>query len=250
MRYTSSQSGNRRPEESVAPFSAAEPRLRLSSIVHDFNNLLTPVLTILEELQGRRVGTSRQLKKLDGAIYCAFRAKILARELLDFTNPRQARPEPVDIHQLISLLEAALASVLPSSISLEVDIANNLPLAFVDQPFVERALLNLVLNARDAMPEGGEITIAAAPEFPPVSQAGTRKLMIRLSVANRGISPEAPSMVGHPDFSTQTNRTSLVLAIVKQLMESLEGGLTLTNTPRQGTTVDLWLPAMSARSAD
>ena len=133
--------------------------------MHDFNNLLTPVLTILEELQGRRVGTSRQLKKLDGAIYCAFRAKILARELLDFTNPRQVRPEPVDIHQLVALLEAALASVLPSSISLEVDIANSLPLAFVDQPFVERALLNLVLNARDAMPEDGEITIAAAPSF-------------------------------------------------------------------------------------
>ena len=203
----------------------------LSSIVHDFNSLLTPVLTILEELQSRRAGTSRQLRKLDGAIYCAFRAKILARELLDFTNPRQARPEPVNIHQLISLLEAAFASVLPSSISLEVDIANSLPLAFIDQLFVERALLNLVLNARDAMPEGGEITIAAAPEFTPVSQAGTRKLMIRLSVASRGISPEAPSMVGHPDFSTQTNRTSFVLAIVKQLMESLEGGLTLTNTP-------------------
>ncbi|WP_254016408.1 ATP-binding protein [Mesorhizobium escarrei] len=111
------------------------------------------------------------------------------------------------------------------------------------------ALLNLVLNARDTMPEGGEITIAAAPELPPVSLAGPRKLMIRLSVANRGISPEAPSMVGHPHFSTQTNRTSLVLAIVKQLMESLEGGLTLANTARQGTTVDLWLPAISACSA-
>ena len=56
-------------------------------------------------------------------------------------------------------------------------------------------------------------------------------------------------MVGHPDFSTQTDRTSFVLATVTQLMESLEGGLTLTST-RQGTTVDLWLPAMSARSAD
>ncbi|CAH2407409.1 Histidine kinase [Mesorhizobium ventifaucium] len=250
MRYTSSHSSDRRLEEPVAPFSAAVPPLCLSSIVHDFNSLLTPVLTILEELQARRAGTSRQLRKLDGAIYCAFRAKILARELLDFTSPRQARPEPVDIHQMISLLEAALESVLPSSISLEVDIANSLPLAFVDQPFVERALLNLVLNARDAMPEGGEITIAAASELPPVSQAGPRKLMIRLSVANRGISPEAPSMVGHPHFSTQTNRTSLVLAIVKQLMESLEGGLTLTNTARQGTTVDLWLPAISACSAD
>jgi signal transduction histidine kinase len=138
VRYTSSQYDSRRPEEPVAPLSAAEPRLYLSSIVHDFHNLLTPVLTILEELQARRVGTSRQRRKLDGAIYSAFRAKILARELLDFTNPRQARPEPVDIHPLISLLKAAFESVLPSSISLEVDIANSLPLAFVDQPFVAR----------------------------------------------------------------------------------------------------------------
>ena len=165
MPYMSSPSGHRAPEETAAPLSAAEPRLHLSSIVHDFNSLLTPVLTILEELQGHRVGTSRQLKKLDGAIYCAFRAKILARELLDFTHPRQVRPEPVDIRQLVALLEAALASVLPSSISLEVDIANNLPLAFVDQPFVERALLNLVLNARDVIPQGGDITIDATYSF-------------------------------------------------------------------------------------
>lgn len=101
-----------RGSEAVPAVTATDSRLLLSSIVHDFNNLLTPIVTILEELQARHVGTSRQLKKIDGAIYCAFRAKVLARQLLDFANPRPASPEPVQIRQLLEPLETALASVL------------------------------------------------------------------------------------------------------------------------------------------
>lgn len=83
MEYSSSQYGYCRPDESGAPTGAKEPRRLLWSIVHDFDKLLTPVLTILQELQERRAGTSRQIRKIDGAIFCAFRAKTLARQLLD-----------------------------------------------------------------------------------------------------------------------------------------------------------------------
>src|SRR4051794_35480209 len=78
----------RRGSEAVPAGTATDSRLLLSSVVHDFNNLLTPIVTILEELQARHIGTSRQLKKIDCAIYCAFQAKVLARQLLDFANPR------------------------------------------------------------------------------------------------------------------------------------------------------------------
>jgi signal transduction histidine kinase len=231
---------------------ATDPRLLLASIVHDFNNLLTPVVAILDELQGRGAGTPRQLQKIDAAIYCAFRAKILARQLLDFANPRPVKPEPVDIGELLELLEAALASVLSPDMALKIEAAEDLPRAFVDPRFVERALLNLVLNARDAMPEGGEVTIAATLELPPAAQAGSRKWMIRLSVIDRGIGmgDETLSMAGHPNFSMKTNGTGLGLATVRQLMESLGGGLSITSTPGKGTTIDLWLPAMSAWCAD
>ena len=232
--------------------ATTDPRLLLASIVHDFNNLLTPVVSVLDELQGRGAGTRRQLQKIDAAIYCAFRAKILARQLLDFANPRQVNPEPVDIGELLELLEAALASAVAPDIALKITAAEDLPLARADRQFVERALLNLVLNARDAMPEGGEVTIAATLELPPAAQARRRERMIRLSVIDCGIGMggETLRMAGQPNFSTKTNGTGLGLATVRQLMESLGGGLSITSTPGKGTTIDLWLPAMSAWFAD
>ena len=231
---------------------ATDPRQLLASIVHDFNNLLTPVVSILEELQARGTGTSRQLKKIDAAIYCAFRAKILARQLLDFANPRPAKPEPVEIGELLELIEAALASALSPDVGLKITVAADLPPAFIDRQFVERALLNLVLNARDAMPEGGDVTITAMLDFPSAVQAARRERMIRLSVVDCGIgmADETLKRAGQPHFSTKTNGTGLGLATVRQLMESLGGGLSITSTPRQGTTIDLWLPAMLACFAD
>ena len=230
-----------------------DPRQLLASIVHDFNNLLTPVVSILEELQTRGAGTStRQLKKIDSAIYCAFRAKLLARQLLDFSNPRPAKPEPVDIGELLELLEAALANALSPDIGLKIAAAEDLPPAFIDRQFVERALLNLVLNARDAMPEGGEVTIAATLEAPPAAQASRSERMIRLSVIDCGVGmgDETLKMAGQPHFSTKTNGTGLGLATVRQLMESLGGGLSIRSIPRQGTRIDLWLPAILACFAD
>ena len=250
--YTSSQSSHRGSDESVPPQMGTDPRLLLLSIVHDFNNLLTPVVTILEELQRRRAGTSREITKIDGAIYCAFRAKALARQLLDLANPRQARPEPTDTGQLLELLEAVLASVLSPNIRLVLDVVDNLPPAFIDREFLERALLNLVLNARDAMPGGGHVTVAAAMEFLPSNKAGLPERMIRLSVSDNGIGMDDRTlkMAGQSDFSTKTNRNGLDLATVRQIAESLGGRFSITSTPRQGSTIDLWLPAMSACSGN
>jgi len=116
----------------------------LASIVHDFNILLTPIVSVLEEMQSRGVGTARQLKKVDAAIYCAFRAKTLGRQLLDFATPPPVRLAAVDVGRLVEQLVAPLASLLSTNIRLDLDIAENLPKAFIDQQLIERALLNLV----------------------------------------------------------------------------------------------------------
>ena len=250
--YASLRSGHRDMNGSLAAVAATDPRLLLSSIVHDFNNLLAPIVCILEELQIRRAGTSRQLQKIDGAIYCAFRAKALARQILDFANPRPVRVAEVDVPQLLELLEAALASVLPVGTRLELDVPDYLPPALIDQQLVERALLNLVLNARDAMPDGGDVTIAAGVGLPPANHAETTEPMIRLSVADSGIgmAPLTMELAGRLNFSTKTNGTGLGLATVRQLMESMGGGFSMTSTPCHGTTIDLWLPVVPGRFAD
>ena len=250
--YASLRSNPRDVEGSFAAIAATDPRLLLSSIVHDFNNLLAPIICILEELQLRRAGTSRQLQKIDGAIYCAFRAKALARQILDFANPRPVRVAAVDVAQILNVLEAGLASVLPAGTRLKLDVPDYLPPALIDQQLVERALLNLVLNARDAMPEDGDVIIAAGVELPPASHAKIAEPMIRLSVADSGIgmAPATLELAEHPSFSTKDNGTGLGLATVRQLMESMGGAFSMTSTPRHGTTVDLWLPVMPGHFAD
>ena len=238
-------------DEDTAAVASTDPRVLLASIVHDFNNLLAPIVTIMEELQRQKAGSPRQLRRIDGAIFCAFRAKTLARQLLDFANPRKLQPAAVDIGQLLESLEPVLGSVLPTGIIIRFDVADDLPPAFIDRQLMERALLNLVLNARDAMPDGGEVVVAAAIDRQPGSRAETREPMIRLSVADTGIGMNRATLksVGVPYFSTKSNGTGLGLAMVSQLMESQGGGLSVTSTPYHGTAIDLWLPVMPSSVA-
>ena len=225
---------------------APDPRMLLASIVHDFNILLTPIVSVLEEMQGRGAGTARQLKRIDGAIYCAFRAKTLARQLVDFASPQPVNLAVVDIGSLLRRLEAPLASMLSGRIRLDLDIAENLPKAFIDQQLIDRVLFNLVLNARDAMPEGGRVTIAVAQDRYPAGPVRGGNAMIRLTVADTGSGMDHATleMAGEPHFSTKTNGTGLGLATVRQVMERQGGRLSIASAPHRGTTVDLWLPVM------
>ncbi|MBA1138654.1 sensor histidine kinase [Mesorhizobium neociceri] len=225
---------------------APDPRMLLASIVHDFNIFLTPIMSVLEEMQGRGAGTARQLKRIDGAIYCAFRAKTLARQLVDFASPQPAKLAAVDVGSLLRRLEAPLASLLSGRIRLDLDIAETLPKAFIDQQLIDRVLFNLVLNARDAMPEGGRVTIAVAPDRYPAGPVRGGNSMIRLTVADTGSGMDEATleMAGEPHFSTKTNGTGLGLATVRQVMERQGGGLSIASAPHRGTTVDLWLPVM------
>jgi signal transduction histidine kinase len=234
-------------DETIAALSDTDPRVLLASIVHDFNNFLTPIVSIMEELQREGVGSPTQLKRVDGAIFCAFRAQALARQLLDIATSRELRPTAVDIGRLLESLEQVLRSVLPSGIPVRFDIADNLPSAFIDRQLMERALLNLILNARDAMPDGGEVVVAAAIDQQPGTHADTREPMIRLSVVDTGVGMDRATMrwAGAPYFSTKSNGTGLGLAMVRHLMETQGGELSITSTPHQGTAIDLWLPVVA-----
>ncbi|WP_352824870.1 ATP-binding protein [Mesorhizobium sp. M0134] len=238
-------------DEDTPAVAGTDPRILLASIVHDFNNLLTPIVTIMEELQRLKAGSPRQLRRIDGAIFCAFRAKTLARQLLDFANPRKLQLAAVDISQLLETLEPVLASVLPTGIIIGFDIANELPPAFIDRQLIERTLLNLVLNARDAMPDGGEVVVAAAMARQPGNRTATREPMVRLSVADTGIGMDLATLrsAGVPYFSTKTNGTGLGLAMMSQLMERQGGGLSVTSTPYHGTAIDLWLRVVPSAAA-
>ncbi|QIA20740.1 sensor/response regulator hybrid [Mesorhizobium sp. AA22] len=234
-------------DENTVALSGTDPRVLLASIVHDFNNFLTPIVTIMEEMQAQQLGTPGQLRRIDAAVFCAFRAQALARQLLDITTSRELRPTAVDIGRLLQSLEHVLRSVLPGGIPIRFDIADDLPSAFIDRQLMERALLNLILNARDAMPDAGEVVVAAAIDQQPGSHADTREPMIRLSVVDTGVGMDRATIrrAGALNFSTKSNGTGLGLAMVRHLMETQGGELSITSTPHQGTAIDLWLPVVA-----
>jgi signal transduction histidine kinase len=221
----------------------------LAFIAHDFNNLLRPIVALMEELQRQNGAASpKQSRRIDGAISCALHAKILARHLFDYANPQALRPSAVDIGVLLNSLEPVLRCVLPAHIKSRIDVACGLPPVFVDRQLLERVVVNLVFNARDAMPEGGEVVVTATLDRGSENCADDREPMIRLSVADTGVGMglETLRSAERPHFSTEANGTGPGLTMVKQLLERHGGVLSITSTLYRGTAVDLWLPVASS----
>jgi signal transduction histidine kinase len=209
-----------------------------AAIVHDFNNLLTPVISVMTELQRQHVGTQRQLARIEGAMFCAFRASALARQLLDTSGLRNIALAPVNLASLLTPVDA-LASLM-RSVDYKVDLPECLPNALVDRGLMERALLNLAMNARDAMPSGGALTISASVARPSADDVP----MLRVSVTDtgHGMAPEMIENILKNRLSTKRHGTGLGLARVRSAMERQGGELTICSALRHGTTVTVWLP--------
>jgi CheY-like chemotaxis protein len=217
-------------------------------VAHDFNNLLTPIIASLDMLLRRGVGTERERRLIDGALQSAERAKMLVQRLLAFARRQPLQPGPVDMKQLVGGMADLIASTLGPRIDVRVELPDDLPPALADANQLEMALLNLAVNARDAMLDAGVLTISAARES--VRGRHPAKLRpghyIRLSVRDTGVGMDEATLARavEPFFSTKGigKGTGLGLSMVHGLAEQLNGGMTITSSPGQGTTVDLWLP--------
>jgi PAS domain S-box-containing protein len=221
-------------------------------VAHDFNNLLTPIIGSLDMLFRRGVGNDRERRLIDGALQSAERAKTLVQRLLAFARRQPLQTSAVDIAQLVENMVGLIDSTLGPSIDVRTELAADLPAARVDPNQLEMALLNLAVNARDAMPEGGRLAIAAAPE---AITGGHRSRLpagdyVRLSVADSGIGMDADTLrrAVEPFFSTKGigKGTGLGLSMVHGLAAQLGGALTIQSTPSRGTIVELWLPVSEA----
>jgi PAS domain S-box-containing protein len=217
-------------------------------VAHDFNNLLTPIVGSLDMLMRRGLGNEREQRLISGAMQSAERAKTLVQRLLAFARRQPLQAAAVDLIQLINSMAGLIGSTLGPSIDIRVELADDLPPAMADANQLEMALLNLAVNARDAMPDGGILTISAARESirgkHPTKLA--RGHYVRLSVADNGTGMDAETLQHaiEPFFSTKGigKGTGLGLSMVHGLAAQLRGGLTIASKPERGTTVDLWLP--------
>jgi PAS domain S-box-containing protein len=217
-------------------------------VAHDFNNLLTPIIGGLDMLQRRGLGSEREQRLIEGALQSADRAKTLVQRLLSFARRQPLQSVSVDLASLVMGMADLIASATGPQIEVVVDVARDLPAANADLNQLEMAILNLSVNARDAMTSGGTLRISAAAETiePGHSTALEPGPYIRLSVADTGAGMDEATLAKaiEPFFSTKGvgKGTGLGLSMVHGLAAQLGGALEISSQSGLGTDVAIWLP--------
>jgi PAS domain S-box-containing protein len=219
-------------------------------VAHDFNNLLMAVMGNLDLLRKRLPDDPRLHRLVNGALQGAERGASLTQRLLAFARQQDLRAVPVDLRALIRGMIDLLERSLGPRVVLRMDTPDGFPMANIDPNQLELAILNLAINARDAMPDGGTIDISVS-EYQaindPVLKAGD---YLRLSVVDTGsgMTPEILKRAVEPFFSSKPlgKGTGLGLSMVHGLAVQLGGTLQLSSTVGKGTTATLVLPVATA----
>ena len=216
-------------------------------VAHDFNNLLTPVIGNLDLLRRRLpADDARSHRLIDGGMKAATRAATLVQRLLAFARRQDLQPRPVSITTLLEGMSDMLSRTLGPRIDVQIACPPDLPAARVDPNQLELALLNLAINSRDAMPEGGPLRIEASQ----VEQTRAQRIQpgsyVRIAVTDSGVgmNEETLARAVEPFFSTKGlgKGTGLGLSMVHGLAAQLGGMLSLNSQPGKGTTAEIWLP--------
>ena len=223
-------------------------------IAHDFNNMLAVVIGSLD-LLGRRIGSgdARAKRYVDAATDGARRAALLTQRLLAFSRQQPLRPEPVDVNKLVTGMSDLLRGALGSDIRFETVLAGGGWRTHADPNQLENVLLNLAVNARDAMPHGGKLTVetqnthldaryAAAHIGVPAGQY----VLIAVSDTGAGMPGEVIAKAFDPFFTTKDvgKGTGLGLSQVYGFVKQSGGHVKIYSEPGQGTTVKVYLPRL------
>ena len=239
----------RQAEEALRHTQRLEAMGQLTGgVAHDFNNLLAPIVASLDMLNRPGLPAERVKQLVERALLAADRAKTLVHRLLAFARRQPLQPTAVDVAGLVTGMGNLLASTVGPQIKVAVSAESGLPAAHADANQLEMAIVNLCLNARDAMPDGGTLRISATLEN--VRRGNPAKLLpgayVRVSVADTGIGMDAATRrrAIEPFFSTKGigKSTGLGLSMAHGVALQLGGTLTLTSKLGIGTNVELWLP--------
>ncbi|HEX7970217.1 MAG TPA: PAS domain S-box protein [Stellaceae bacterium] len=216
-------------------------------IAHDFNNMLTVIAGNLELLEGKLGDEPRLLRLVSSAALAASRAEKLTQQLLTFSRRQQLRSQAIDFNQIVIGMDDLLHRTVGEHIEIRKQLAPELWPALADPNQIETALLNLILNARDAMPGGGHITIETGnAEF----AAGHREVapgpyaILSVSDTGQGMSEEVLAHVFEPFFTTKEvgKGTGLGLSQVYGFVKQSAGHIKIESRVGVGTTVRLYLP--------
>lgn len=218
-------------------------------IAHDFNNMLTGVLGALDLIQRRAAAgrVSEIDRYIEAAMTSANRAAALTHRLLAFARRQSLDPRPVDVNQMVTSMEELVRRTIGESIELEIDLNSALSLTNTDEHQLENALLNLVINARDAMADGGRLLIQTEViHIAVLHDALSPGNYVRLSVQDTGtgMSTEVIARAFDPFFTTKPigQGTGLGLSMVYGFINQTGGQVQIDSVEGRGTRIDLYLP--------
>ncbi|MGN2243855.1 PAS domain S-box protein [Frateuria sp. GZRR33] len=265
--YASGRDVTQQKEQAQA-LAAAEEALRQSQkmeavgqltggIAHDFNNMLAVVMGSLDLLK-RRVGDNpRALRQIESATDAADRAALLTRRLLAFSRQQALNPQPIDLNRLVGEMSELLRHSIGAGIRLHATLADGLWRTRVDANQLENVLLNLAVNARDAMPEGGCLTIETGNvqlDRRYAAANGTRAgdyVLIAVTDNGSGMPADVLARAFDPFFTTKEvgKGTGLGLSQVYGFVRQSGGHVKLYSEPGHGTTVRIYLPRLREEEA-
>ena len=224
-------------------------------IAHDFNNLLMAVLGSLELMRKRLPDDPKLLALLENAVQGAQRGSTLTKRMLAFARRQELKQEAIDIPELVRGMSDLLQRSLGPSVAIETRFPLVSKPVLGDANQLEMILLNLTVNARDAMPDGGQIVIAAREEVLRPGEGSRLKpgAYVCLTVRDTGIGMDEATLrrAMEPFFTTKGpgKGTGLGLSMVHGVAEQSGGWFTLRSRPGEGTTAELWLPVAEGQAA-
>ncbi len=226
-------------------------------IAHDFNNLLQVIIGSLEVLQRRQQVVGDDAKRtIAAAVRGAERAATLTQRLLAFARRQPLNPKPIDVNKLVTGMSELLHRTLGESITIETVLAGGIWRVNADANQLENALLNLAVNARDAMDKGGKLTIETANTHLDEAYAHTNEIdpgqyvLIAVSDTGAGMPGDVLSKAFEPFFTTKDvgKGSGLGLSQVYGFIKQSEGHAKIYSEPGEGTTIKLYLPRFMASS--
>jgi len=245
----------RRLEERLLQAQKMEAIGRLAGgIAHDFNNILTAVLGYANLLGEELPDLGEAREDLEGIKKAAARASNLTRQLLAFSRRQPASPRVVGLDSLVRDTERMLKRLLPDDVALELDLRGAAAFVMADPVQIEQILLNLAVNAKDAMPDGGSILVATRTEslgvprsvgLDTLAPGGYAVLAVRDT--GTGIAPEIVDRIFEPFFTTKAKDkgTGLGLSTVYGIAKQLGGAVGVETKTGEGSIFSIWLPIVS-----
>jgi two-component system, cell cycle sensor histidine kinase and response regulator CckA len=227
-------------------------------LAHDFNNLLTVIIGNLQLLDGKLAGDEKSEKRVSEAIVAARKGSDLTHQLLAFARKQELEPRDVGVNGLVQGMAPLVSRTIGENIELKVDCMDGDPHSLIDPSQLESAILNLSINARDAMGNSGRLTIETQPAYLDAEYAAKNPevtpgqyVMVAVSDNGCGMSAELQEKIFQPFFTTKApgSGTGLGLAMVYGFIKQSGGHISVYSEVGHGTSVKMYLPRRM-RSAD